>query len=244
MLPIQRKLIKYNFTRGNSKEYLVVHATSNRSSSATALNHYNYFNGGNRNSSAHYFIDTNNIIQLVDDNNASWAVGDGKGKYGIRNNNSISIEMCMNDMKNIETVVDHTVDLTVHLMKKHNIPLDKLVRHFDCSRKICPDIFAPNNWAKWVEFKTLVAVRLKGGGNKMKKEEVIAIVKEILHPGIVEGKPHWSDEHRESLANKGILLSDNRPNDYMKRAEVITLVSNAVNQTLKIAMSETKKLID
>lgn len=76
MLPIQKKLIKYNFNANVNKiMYIVIHDTSNKSSTATAINHYNYFSGGNRGASAHYFIDKDNIIQIIEDKDAAWHVG-------------------------------------------------------------------------------------------------------------------------------------------------------------------------
>lgn len=246
MLPIQKMLIKENHYKYNDIKYIVIHSTGNYKPTSTALNHYLYFSGGKRGQSAHYFIDKDNIIQIVEDHHGSFHCGDGRGKYGITNTNSIGIEMCVNDMDNIETVIDHTIDLTVYLMKKHNIPLERVVTHHACSLKPCPDIFQANNWTKWVEFKTLVGVKYKGGGaKKMDKQEVIDIVNSILSPGeLPPDKTHWSDPKRESLIKKGVEIHDRRPNDYMRRAEAISLISDAVNQTLKIAVQETKRLIE
>ena len=155
MLPIKKKLIKYNYSSRNNKriEYIVIHDTGNTSKGAGADNHYRYFNGGNRNASAHYFVDDKEIIQTVEDTNASWHCGDGKGKYGITNQNSIGIEICVNSDGNYEKAVAKTVELVNHLMKKHNIPIDRVVRHYDASRKICPRSMSANNWDKWNEFK-------------------------------------------------------------------------------------------
>ena len=154
MLDIQRKLVKYNFSaRKVQPTYIVIHDTGNPG--AGALNHYNYFNGGNRNSSADYFVDSNNIIQIIDtDHYYSWAVGDGKGKYGITNSNSVSIEMCLEkDGYPSQSTIRNTINLTKYLMKKYNIGVNKVVRHYDCSRKSCPNSFKANNWAKWTSFK-------------------------------------------------------------------------------------------
>ena len=154
MLDIQRKLVKYNFSARSVKPtYIVIHDTGNPG--AGALNHYNYFNGGNRNSSADYFVDSNNIIQIIDtDHYYSWAVGDGKGKYGITNSNSVSIEMCLEkDGYPTQATVKNTIDLTKYLMDKYNIGINRVVRHYDASRKSCPNSFKANNWAKWTSFK-------------------------------------------------------------------------------------------
>lgn len=38
-------------------------------------------------------------------------------------------------------------------MNKYNIPAENVVRHFDASRKSCPNTMRANDWAKWKEFK-------------------------------------------------------------------------------------------
>lgn len=154
MLGIQKKLVKYNFSPRKVKPaYIIIHDTGNPG--AGALNHFNYFNGGNRNSSADYFVDSNNIIQIIDtDHYYSWAVGDGNGKYGITNSNSVSIEMCLEkDGYPSEATIKNTIDLTKYLMDKYNIGINRVVRHYDASRKPCPNSFKTNNWAKWTSFK-------------------------------------------------------------------------------------------
>jgi N-acetylmuramoyl-L-alanine amidase len=155
MLPIKKKLIKYNYSSRNNKriEYIVIHDTGNTSKGAGADNHYRYFNGGNRNASAHYFVDDKEIIQTVEDANASWHCGDGKGKYGITNSNSIGVEICINSDGDYEKAVANAIELVKHLMDKHNIPIEKIVRHYDASRKICPRTMSCNNWERWEAFK-------------------------------------------------------------------------------------------
>lgn len=87
-----------------------------------------------------------------------WAVGDGKGKYGITNENSISIEMCSTLAKGTtanygnhigwsisDKVLENTIKLSKILMKKYNIPLDRVVRHYDASRKYCPGLVGWND---------------------------------------------------------------------------------------------------
>ena len=153
MTTIEKKLIKYNFSTGNEPKYIVVHDTGNPGKGADADAHYRYFNGGNRNASAHYFVDDHSIIQTVEDANASWHCGDGKGQYGITNYNSIGIEICINSDGDYNKAVQNTIELVKFLMKKYSIPLDKVVRHYDASRKNCPGTMSSNNWEKWNWFK-------------------------------------------------------------------------------------------
>ena len=48
-------------------------------------------------------------------------------------------------------------------MSELNIPIERVVRHFDASRKNCPASMSANNWAEWYKFKEM----LKGDGLTM-----------------------------------------------------------------------------
>ena len=153
MLPINRKISAYNFgsRNGNSIKYIVLHYTGNLGD--TAKNNVDYFSGGNRNASAHYFVDDNSIWQSVEDSNAAWSVGDGRGAYGITNQNSISIEMCCQSNGEIsEATENNAIELTKYLMSKYGVSADRVVRHYDASRKACPN-WSANNWSRWSNFK-------------------------------------------------------------------------------------------
>lgn len=153
MLPIQRKISSYNYSsrNGNSIKYIVLHYTGNKGD--TAKNNVDYFYGGDRNASAHYFVDDNSIWQSVEESNSAWSVGDGKGQYGITNQNSISIEMCCNSSGIIsEKTETNALELVKYLMSKYNISISNIVRHYDASRKICPN-WSADNWNRWTTFK-------------------------------------------------------------------------------------------
>ena len=140
MLSIERKISSYNYSsrNGNSIKYITLHYTGNKGD--TAKNNVDYFYGGDRSASAHYFVDDNSIWQSVEDYNSAWAVGDGKGAYGITNQNSISIEMCCNSSGVIsEKTETNALELVKYLMSKYNISISNIVRHYDASRKICPN---------------------------------------------------------------------------------------------------------
>lgn len=134
-------------------KYLVIHDTGNPNKGAGALNHRNYVENNKRGASAHYFVDDKVIVQYVGDSLSAGSVGDGKGKYGITNANSLSIEMCINSDADYVKTYKNTVELTKNLMKKFNIPIDRVVRHYDASRKSCPNHMRQNNWSKWWKFK-------------------------------------------------------------------------------------------
>lgn len=158
MLDIQKQFIYYNRTRRTSRPiYIVIHDTG--TPRATAQNEHDYFSGGNRGASADYFVDSNNVIQIIDtDNYYSWAVGDGAGAYKITNNNSVSIEMCIGaDSMPTDATVANTVDLVKYLMSKYGIGIENVVRHYDASHKSCPNSFVSNSWARWYDFKEKIS---------------------------------------------------------------------------------------
>ena len=258
LIDVQRKIINYNKTpNANNIKYIVIHDTGNPSPTADAMNHYRYFSGGNRNASAHYFIDKDNIIQIIDDKDGAWHVGDGKNKNGINNRNSIGIEMCINDMKNIDKVVNHTLDLTIKLMKKYNIPIKNVVRHNDASKKRCPNFMSANNWAKWHDFKNTLSLKLNNKGeyldmtkaelNKLlddREEQLVAKILRQVETEIVkkgETSDHWADldfnELNEFLSENEIsIIADKRHNDLGSRGEnirMLNLVRKAIQNSIK-----------
>ena len=154
-MQINKKQIVYNRTKRTDRiKYIVVHDTGNTDSGANAERHYRYFNGGNRGSSADIFVDDTQALQVNDYHTYySWHCGDGHGKYGITNNNSVGVEMCINSDGDYDKAFANTVEVVKQLMSELNIDAAHVVRHYDASRKNCPASFSGNNWAKWLEFK-------------------------------------------------------------------------------------------
>ena len=154
-MEINEKLVKYNFSsrKGTSIKYIVIHDTGNTSKGADANAHFSFFNSADRQSSAHYFVDDTQVLRIIKDSDKAWHCGDGNGKYGITNENSLGIEICINMNGNFNIAFDKAAELTSFLMKKYNITLENVVRHYDASRKICPNSMSKNNWEKWNKFK-------------------------------------------------------------------------------------------
>ena len=179
---MNKKITKVNRTIMNNKKnkYIVIHYTANNGD--TAKNNVDYFYNVNRQASAHYFVDEKEIWQCVEDKDSAWHCGTNKTYYHkeCRNSNSIGIEMCSRIDKNTgkyyikEEVVNKTIDLTIQLMKKYNIPVDNVIRHYDVTHKKCPAPFVDNP-DLWTNFKS----RLKEE-RKLNKQECIEKLKTIL----------------------------------------------------------------
>lgn len=151
---ITKKLIRYNYSdrNGEAVKFIVVHDTGNLSMGAGAENHYKYFNKPGRNASAHYFVDSKETLQIVEDHNAAWHCGDGKGRFGITNRNSIGIELCINSDENWEFTKKRGIELIRYLLVKHDLSKDSLVRHYDASLKNCPGRMSKMGWREWTRF--------------------------------------------------------------------------------------------
>lgn len=122
-----------------------------------------------RRASADFGVDDANMVQFNPDlkNYHCWSVGDAKKTAGggaqlfgkAINRNTISIEMCSNLTKGYnhnavnhdgwyftEATLDNAVKLAKILMNKFNIPIERVVRHYDISGKICPGVVGWNNY--------------------------------------------------------------------------------------------------
>ena len=155
----------YNISkRTQSVKYIVIHYVgSGSSTSGNAKNNCIFFAGGNRNSSAHYFIDDGGIWEYADPSSYyTWHCGDGHGKYGITNANSIGIEVCQNgDKPFTEKEIGYLSELVPSLMAKYGVPANNIVRHYDASRKSCP-LYYVSRSSEWTTLKRRITGSVNG----------------------------------------------------------------------------------
>ena len=163
-----------------SIKYLVIHFTAGSSSKpGRAKSAKHTFETSQ--ASADFCVDDRDIVQFNPDpyKYYCWAVGNSK--TDITNSNSISIEICSNiksgrSVKYANTdgwyftkeTLENVKKLAKYLMKKYNIPKNRVVRHFDVNSKNCPGIIGwntgalyddngkkigQNNESEWLKFK-------------------------------------------------------------------------------------------
>lgn len=162
---IKKNISAYNHHRRakamDKNGYIVIHWVGAVSS---AKNNAAYFAGGDRQASAHFFVDDAEIWQSVKTKYyAAWHCGGGLQSnaghkyYGIcRNDNSIGIEMCCKrDSKGKMYVSDKTIKRTAKLVKwlmdYYHIPKGHVIRHFDVTGKSCPGGYITD--AAWKKLK-------------------------------------------------------------------------------------------
>lgn len=156
--------LKFNVTSKDARSkdkctqdvaYIVIHDTGNKKRGANAEMHFKFFNSRYVGSSADYFVDDKETWKVNDHNLFyTWHVGDGAGKYGIWNKNSIGVEICVNADGDYSKAYSNAVELVKKL--KIQYPRAIVVRHYDASRKICPASMTRNNWEAWKTFLNLI----------------------------------------------------------------------------------------
>lgn len=162
-----------HFKGVNPCNFITIHETGNTTRGANALNHANYINNGSE-VTWHYTVDKDNIVQHFNDTAQCWHAGDGTGKG---NTQSIGIEMCINSDGNYPQTVDNTVDLIIHLMKKHNIPIENIKQHNFWNGKNCPMLMrSGKNGITWSDFLNKIKSKINDNNvvtnNKLYKVQV------------------------------------------------------------------------
>lgn len=138
-MKIERMIAKTHCYLGQNKPaYVVIHETDNWSKGANARAHATAMKNGNLAGTVHYYVDSQECYQTLEHQDGAWAVGDGHGKYGISNLNSINIEICVNPESNYYLAVDRAAELAAMLLNQYGWDTSHLKRHYDASRKHCP----------------------------------------------------------------------------------------------------------
>lgn len=205
---------------GREVKFVVMHYTGNVKDKAES--NAKYFYNNNLSASAHFFVDEESVFQSVELKDIAWHCGT-KGKYynSCRNSNSVGIEMCCKENYTVsEKTQENAARLCALVCRAIDIKADEVdafvIRHFDVTHKMCPKQWIQNE-GEFVKFKERV--------------------KEILNErNDIEN--HWARESIEKLLEKGIMTGYEdgsfKPDNFMTRAEVATVVAKALNYTSKV----------
>lgn len=159
-------------TPNRSIKYLAIHYTAGGSSAPGRAKGMKASWEATKRASADFGVDDRDLVQFNPDlkNFKCWSVGDarkpaggGAQFYGIATNaNTISIEICSNLKPGYshqavnhdgwfftEAALNNAVKLAKILMRKFNIPIERVVRHYDISGKICPGVVGWNNYVRF-----------------------------------------------------------------------------------------------
>ena len=167
-------------------QYLTVHSTGNPNS--TAKNERAWLTNPQNKVTAswHIVIDEKEAIEAVPLGEVAWHAGDGNGQG---NRASIGIEIC--ESGNRQKTLQKAVELVAKMLKERGWGVDRLRRHYDWSKKICPRIMADSNWASWEQFKKDVQKQLGGQVVGATKVKVRIKGKDYLLDGFIMGGTNY-----------------------------------------------------
>lgn len=240
MVDVNELFTKYNFTSLSNKDnrYIVIHYVGAESS---AKNNATYFANNKLKSSAHYFVDEKSIWQSVRDKDMAWHCGGGlQGSGGhsfykkCTNYNSIGIEMCCKKNSSgqwyfEDGTVDNTVDLTRYLMEKYNIPIERVIRHYDVTGKNCPAPYVDEQ--EWAKFKSklgqedteMTEIERQKFNKMVEIVEQLSREKERIYHYSVE-LPDWALPTINKLVEKGFYKGNGESDLNLPESMMRTLV--------------------
>lgn len=131
---------------------ITIHQTGNIG--ASAKNNHNYMKNCNKNGSRkaswHFTVGYDEIYQAQSSNYKCYHAGNATG-----NNTSIGIEICMyNDKDKQKQAYDNAIELVKILMKFYGFNLNQVKRHYDWTKKHCPQWLIEGKWNfTWDWFK-------------------------------------------------------------------------------------------
>lgn len=168
----------------------------------TARQNASYFAHVNSQTSVHYIVDEEEIIEIIPPDQKSY------GTSSRRHNESfIQIEMCHPDASGRieEAVLEKVVWLCRELMGRYGIT--EIIRHYDVTGKKCP-LWYVNHPEEWEALKE----RIVGGEDEMTEElerRLAAIeavtVNRMIYNYVDENMPEWARGTVQKLMDRGYL---------------------------------------
>ena len=189
-----------NYQKGRTQpiEYIVVHYTANKGD--TAQNNLDYFARTKTGTSAHYFVDENEVCQSVQDTDVAWHCGSKNPRHPYcRNANSIGIEMCNSVGGVPEAIRDRTAAFVRQKMKEYGLDVNHVLRHYDATGKRCPAPWVDNP-AEWMEFKKMLEE-----DDDMSYEQFEQYMNRYLTERNAKPADDWAKPYIQEVIDSGIM---------------------------------------
>ena len=213
-----------NYQKGRTQpiEYIVVHYTANKGD--TAQNNLDYFARTKTGTSAHYFVDENEVCQSVQDTDVAWHCGSKNPRHPYcRNANSIGIEMCNSVGGVPEAVRARTADFVRQKMKEYGLDVNHVLRHYDATGKRCPAPWVDNP-AEWMEFKKMLE-----GDDDMSYEQFEQYMNRYLTERNAKPADDWAKPYIQDAIDAGAMTdvggSIERPQGFITRQEMAVVAA-------------------
>ena len=161
MVPIKQSLASkenYGGRKFGPNRYIVVHYTANDGDSDDS--NAKYFRDNVVKASANYFVDDDSITCTVPPEYIAYHCGAYTYYHpSCRNYNSIGVELCDAHKDGIVMATEKTqanaAELIAMLMRKYNIPIQNVIRHYDVTHKNCPAYWVKDP-AGFEKFKKMI----------------------------------------------------------------------------------------
>lgn len=213
-----------NYSPGRTQpiEYIVVHYTAN--SGDTAQNNLDYFARTKTGTSAHYFVDENEVCQSVQDTDVAWHCGSKNPRHPYcRNANSIGVEMCNSVGGVPEAVRARTADFVRQKMKEYGIDSSHVLRHYDVTGKRCPAPWVDNP-AEWMEFKKMLEE-----DDDMSYEQFSQYMDRYLTERNAKPADDWAKPYIQDAIDAGAMTdvggTIERPQGFITRQEIAVVAA-------------------
>jgi N-acetylmuramoyl-L-alanine amidase len=174
-------------------ETITIHNTGNPRSTARAERNWLVSPQNSRQASYHIVIDDKETIECLPLNEVAWHAGDGRGNGNMK---SIGIEIC--ESGDYAKTLERAVELVAKMLKDWGWKTDRLRRHWDWSKKICPRLMYDNGtWKGWTDFMSKVENKLNplADLSHWAKDAWLWAIKE----GLIDGKDPKGIITREQL---------------------------------------------
>ena len=213
-----------NYQKGRTQpiEYIVVHYTAN--SGDTAQNNLDYFARTKTGTSAHYFVDENEVCQSVQDTDVAWHCGSKNPRHPYcRNANSIGVEMCNSVGSVPEAVRARTAAFVRQKMKEYGLDINHVLRHYDATGKRCPAPWVDNP-AEWMEFKKMLEE-----DDDMSYEQFEQYMNRYLTERNAKPADDWAKPYIQDAIDAGAMTdvggSIERPQGFITRQEMAVVAA-------------------
>ena len=213
-----------NYSPGRTQpiEYIVVHYTANTGD--TAQNNLDYFARTKTGTSAHYFVDENEICQSVQDTDVAWHCGSKNPRHPYcRNANSIGVEMCNSVGSVPEAVRARTAAFVRQKMKEYGIDSSHVLRHYDVTGKRCPAPWVDNP-EEWMEFKKMLEE-----DDDMSYEQFEQYMNRYLTERNAKPADDWAKPYIQEAIDAGVMTdvggTIERPQGFITRQEMAVVAA-------------------
>ena len=204
--------------RNDKIKYIVIHYVGATGDADDNIRYYNL--PTTNNASADFYVGHKGDLWQYNpdpEKRYCWAVGGGRqssygGKlYGIaKNSNCVSIEICVLNNSNNRNpnspgwVITNeayagAVKLTKYLMDLYDIPVDRVIRHYDVNGKYCPGVIGWNepsgSEARWKKFKE--DIKSTNSNIKIEEEEKEETSESVQKECCYRVRKTWADKESQ-----------------------------------------------